>query len=845
MLRLLCRTFVVLLLLSGCATEPTRPELPPPPDQILWQRTLEDALAIAKVRHQPLLIAINMDGESASDRIYTERYRDPEFVAATRHCVCLGASVFRHNARDYDDEGRRIPCPRFGEITCGEHIALEPVLYEKYFADGDRVAPRHALILPDGKKAWDLSLCFDLKDIDRALFASVAAAPKTTSAEPRSRLAYEDEVAAANDVALAERLVLIAATQPGPRKTDVLLRLVPRLPSFDARLRKRFVAAAHATDPAAIAADLRQRLASPAGEPAGAEALLAVLAQLDDGNPVARVFAAAQHALTAREEPSFGGVLAAAAKVTAAGTPRPAPANGASDAMRPAAELERELADVEKQLAVRASDAALHTRFAKASLDLGRQHLDAGKKDARLLLEDAAVHFQKALALAPKSYETCIESARTAYFLQDFAGEVAFGRRALAIALPATGEALPPDVAAIDASAAEALRWMGDGHAHQLAEPAGQEEAAVREGLLALALVAASPSGDAGDWASFASYVGALSCWRSELQAAEMGAQRFPASAEIRAAISNALWNAGRIDLAPAVAARIAARAPGAESSWFTGQAYLFAAEDCRRRDDTAGAIAAYDAARAQFTAAAQQRAEFADDCKQRQANCWFGRGMALVRTNDRAGAVDCLAQAIAANGGIAALRDGLGYDALDLVDRALEWRESGPSPITATALCDRLAEVAPGEPFWPTAIADASIREALRADGRNPQRVEKETVDAGGKPIRMPMGLPTALGDGWLREAIAIARRAQQGEAEPALDNDRKTTFAQACTLWAERELERNQLDGVREALADAAATLGLSPPAADANIDALRHLAAQARAALGPARPRLREGR
>ena len=53
--------------------------------------------------------------------------------------MCLGASVFRHNVRDHDDEGRRIPCPRFGCITCGEHMALEPVLFEKYLAASERI----------------------------------------------------------------------------------------------------------------------------------------------------------------------------------------------------------------------------------------------------------------------------------------------------------------------------------------------------------------------------------------------------------------------------------------------------------------------------------------------------------------------------------------------------------------------------------------------------------------------------------------------------------------------------------------------------------------------------------
>ncbi len=144
--------------------------------QILWQRSLDDALAIAKAEKRPILIAVNMDGESACDRIVHEQYRDPKFVASTRPFVCLMASVFRHTPRDYDDRGRRIPCPRLGEITCGEHIALEPILYDKYL-QGDRIAPRHALILPEGTKAFDMTLLFDLHDVDRKIAESASLAP--------------------------------------------------------------------------------------------------------------------------------------------------------------------------------------------------------------------------------------------------------------------------------------------------------------------------------------------------------------------------------------------------------------------------------------------------------------------------------------------------------------------------------------------------------------------------------------------------------------------------------------------------------------------------------------------
>lgn len=849
MLRSSCRALAVLLLFSGCATDTTRTGLSPAapePDQILWQRTLEDALAIAKVRHQPLLLAVNMDGESASDRIYSERYRDPAFVAATRHCVCLGASVFRHNPRDHDDQGRRIPCPRFHEITCGEHIALEPVLWEKYLSDGERVAPRHALVRPDGTKAWDLSLCFDLQDVDRALFASVQGAAANDTPVPqehRARLAAEDAVV--NDV---PGLWLVGVAKNGDSSAvEAFHRLVPRLHGAYFHpaqpVAETFVPAVVACGlTATISRDVWDTLQRASTD--RANALFATLEKLAAAEPSSWFQVYAHRALSAPEAPSLASLLAEADTLTTRLHGSAPMARDKGDGMPDVPTLERELDDVEKLLAKTPDDASLHARFAKASLDLGRQALDAQKKNARFLLEDAATHWKKAIARDAGRYEWWIESARSAYFLTDFANESECGRRALALATNRPLGELPTSALTLDARAAEALRWIGDAAARRLGDLAPTSPDAptlVREALLAYGLVAASEHADASDMGSFASVCGALSCHRAEQQAAEAGATRFPTSNDLRAAITRALWASGRIGDAPAVAARIEQRAPCAESAWFTGQAFLFAAEDCRRRDDLPGALTAYSSAAEKFAACAAQSNTFLDDCSLRIATCWFGRGMALVRTADRVAAADCLERAIARNAAIRDQRDGLGYDCLDLVDRLLEWRDvGGESPVTAAGLADRLAKVSAAA-FWPTAIADACIREGLRADGRNPERVEKDTVDAGGKPIRDKVGLPTARGDEWFAAAIAIARRAQTADADAAA----KTVLAQGCTIAAERQLERGRIDGVQANLTEAATVLGLDAPAAAADVDALRRTAATLRAQLGAQRPRFREGR
>jgi hypothetical protein len=63
-----------------------------------------------------------MDGEIASEHFAGVRYREPETAAQMNAYTCVIASVYRHTPRDYDEEGRRVECPRFGTVTCGEHI---------------------------------------------------------------------------------------------------------------------------------------------------------------------------------------------------------------------------------------------------------------------------------------------------------------------------------------------------------------------------------------------------------------------------------------------------------------------------------------------------------------------------------------------------------------------------------------------------------------------------------------------------------------------------------------------------------------------------------------------------
>ena len=171
---------------------------------------------------------------------------------------------------------------------------------------------------------------------------------------------------------------------------------------------------------------------------------------------------------------------------------------------------------------------------------------------------------------------------------------------------------------------------------------------------------------------------------------------------------------------------------------------------------------------------------------------------------------------------------------------QAFESVPAGPSTPKPPTVAD-----ASGMEWWPTAwhyfVMPESVKEALRADGRNPERAERLTVDAAGEPIVMSMGLPNDEGDGYLRASLALLHRA----ADRLVSDEDRKALAQSDTIWVERNLERGRSEGVYDALVEAAGLLGTPVPGRDADPATLETAAAALRAALGEARPRWRMGR
>ncbi|MCY2961380.1 MAG: hypothetical protein NTY35_14550 [Planctomycetota bacterium] len=453
------------------------------PDQIAWQRNIEDARAIAAAEHRPLFVAINVDGESGSDRIVNEEYRDPAFVAWTRHFVCAIGHPSRHTPRDHDDRGRRIPCPRLGSVTCGEHMALEPAIFDAYLG-GERVSPRHALILPDGTKAFDLSYLFDMTALDEAVEKAAATAPPDPTRDAWfAKHATDDEfldaLAGARTSWQREVFELFWRQESTPETAAVLVRAIGRTGdagSIEAlRLALQGASAPPSDLLAGIAGAARARgfapdlavalrgvlsgagrypgqpslgsdrhllpvLARTAGTDRSQRSLVVAHAALADASDRAAALEALENVLSPADKERVTAAIGAAggpvdledllrlgAELHAA---VPASPPIPLEPARTMDELVAELEASERALAGNEADPRAARRFGLANLKLAQARSAESGPDVGLLLQDADTWLARAAAALPDDDLLALERARTAYLLSRFdeqgriAGEV-------------------------------------------------------------------------------------------------------------------------------------------------------------------------------------------------------------------------------------------------------------------------------------------------------------------------------------------------------------------------------------------------------------------------------------
>jgi hypothetical protein len=564
------------------------------------------------------LICVNMDGEPASESLAWFRYRDEEFARLTEGFVCLLVSPDRHTPLDHDDGGRRTPCPRFGSVVEGEHIDIEPALYERYF-DGTRVAPRHVGIAADGTKLFDIYLTNELTRIDQAL--AEHGQPDAQAAEPagsqrgRGRDRRLDSPDAADRAALEQRLLegdwrtrfqLASAALDSGRfaQHPELVRLALR--DDDPRVVRQALWTV-VREPGALEAELvGEAFRAGAPFPTLRGALTGAFGRLARRTEDEAERARAQQLFGAFEGLSLGSQTVDVEAWRAAlegSVEQAAPALAAED-LDP---LTEELADLEAQIAASPDDPALRVRRAEGLMRLARILLAIGQ-DPSVALEEAQAAARAAEAAGDASGRAAGVQCWTSYFQSEMATAATHGARALPALVDEAGSALALEVlhAFAQARTRQVYDAMGAGAAF---EPAWVADVrAAHQALLA------HPGGSEQHAIELLDFLGALDARAEQEDFTFRALGRFPQSADLHSWLRGVLLrDRGAAALEAAYAAMQPDAGAAALHAWFSGVASLVAAERQVGNRDLDAALDAYGRCVAQMRASMAAEPTYVD----------------------------------------------------------------------------------------------------------------------------------------------------------------------------------------------------------------------------------------
>jgi tetratricopeptide (TPR) repeat protein len=563
------------------------------PCLVTWQRNFPDALTVSKQTKKPILICVNMDGEIASEHYAGIRYRRPETAGLYAPYVCVIASVYRHTPRDYDEEGRRIPCPRFGTVTCGEHIAIEPALYEEFF-DGRRIAPRHIMVELDRAEVYDVYYAWNTDAIFTALKTGIANRP----APPPDTRGDRPMLERVTSPDVADRIAVETAYQTGSREVrrallegtlahkDVeeidLLRLA--IFGFDVEMAKLARRALAQCDSEAAVDLIAEALKLPI-EPEERAMLLAAVARLGEKYPRARTLAAVYQGLAARSS-----------TVDVEGWSRAIDAHGASA---------RGAYESQARLESRAEASLAKPEDASAKLELAESFLDRAssptveRRFARVMREDARAAALDAEKLGLKGWRLDAVLAVAAWHLGDL--DEACRRAEAAV----TG-GMPPPVAEAEglqeSNAVTVLALFARARQRAIAKAYREKTPWPPEYLTdvdaAYSVLVRHPLGTDEHVAAHFDFLRWLGASRRASEILEEGFVRFPDSWVLHDRLrSKILAEKGVAALEPAYAERLAKEGASPNLEWFAGYASLVVAEQHRRSSQAEEALEAYDRA--------------------------------------------------------------------------------------------------------------------------------------------------------------------------------------------------------------------------------------------------------
>ncbi len=649
------------------------------PCLVPWQRTWEDAVAVARETGRPILICVNMDGEIASEHYAGVRYRQPEIAALYEPYVCVVASVYRHTPRDYDDQGRRIACPRFGTVTCSEHVWIEPFLYERYF-EGQRVAPRHIMIELEGGEQYDVFYAWDTDSVFGAIREGIAQRPpppprpergdRSLAERVASRDARDREVVerayAAGDRELQSALLDAAAAQGAAAPVDLLRQAVFGL---DLELGKKALQAlAQAEAPAAV--DLIAEALRAPLQDSEQDALIRALERHGAASPRARTLAVVHRGLAGRasevDVEAWRGALGDAPSEGAGGS--------GGDYSAAAAELERSTAaaatrPADPAAALTMAESALAFAIAPEGPPRGLTGRAAASRLERLRFADALAAIREAESLGASGWRVDAAAALASWYLGDLA--FAYARAEMAV------RALPPGESGWNAMAvlglfAEARRAA---IAQALREKSDWPPQWLTDVHAAYAVLARHPLGEAGHAVAHHDFLISLNAHGPAERVLKDALRRFPESWDLHDRWRNRLLaDRGVAALEPAYAAWLGEPDAPACLRWYAGVASFVTAEVQRRAREPQSAVGAYERAAIHFERAIAADARNRDSADHYAALSLAGRARVALEGGDLDLATAQLLAAFARRPASAASLDGLNLSPADTA-RALRAR--------------------------------------------------------------------------------------------------------------------------------------------------------------------------
>lgn len=629
------------------------------PCLIRWQRSFEDAIATARATGKPILICVNMDGEPASEHYAGIRYREPAITKLYEPYVCVIASVYRHAERDYDENGERIPCPRFGIVTCGEHIAIEPLLFDQFFED-TRVAPRHIMIELDKRETYDVYYAYDTDSVFRAIREGIEnrelkpLPPPSTDRTLLQRVDSRDsadqeavEQAFAEGDAATRRALLEAALEAGDDAPVDMLRLaVFGLDVEQSRMARKVLArSSSARSIDVIAEALRVPM-----EAAEREALIAALERIGGEEPRARTLAAVHRGLNSRSSAFDVDDWSRAL----AGAPRAAPGAGRELLQARLAYQDERRADPVAKLDL--AESLLARAFDPSQAGLGT------RRDAEyleLVLADAYRYALEAQELGAEGWRLEAVVALATYYQDDL--EVAAAHAEDAVAAMPAGEPSWTAMAVLELFAKS--RWGA------IVDALKAKEEWPRDWLTdvnsACSVLAGHPLGTDGQVAWHHDILDYLKAKGEAREVLEAGLTRFPDSWQLHQRLRrNVLSERGVDGLEEEYARRLEAR-PTANMEWYAGYAALVTAEFHRRRGRVAAADGAYVRAAEHYDRCAQAAPELQDNTDHYVALTLAGRARLMLEAEDYRAAASMLLASFERCEDAAATLDGLGLSAV------------------------------------------------------------------------------------------------------------------------------------------------------------------------------------